>query len=81
MENNTCMANLERDMEEIDEAILKHSMIIEGLRVERVELLARKSNCEMQEVFECVVEHGFTPGEMMELVLSSISKKKDRNSN
>lgn len=80
MNHNTYTAvDLERDMAEIDEAIITHSKIIENLRLERYELLARKSDWEMQEVFEYAVENGFAPGEVMELLISSTARKMARN--
>jgi len=71
--------DLETEMEEIDEAIVVHNHIIEGLRHQRYELFAQKQDWAMQEVFECAFENGFTAEEMMELLLNAIREKKNRN--
>jgi len=68
---------MEKDMEEIDEAIVTHSKIIENLRNQRMELVARKGDWEMQEVFECAVENGLSPDEMMAMVLEVVQKRKN----
>ena len=75
MEQNFLTASsLEKEMEEIDEAIITHNRIIENLRSQRCEILAQKLDWEMQEVFECAVESGFTPGEVMQLLLGARRK-------
>lgn len=79
-QNTYAAADFERDIEEIDEAIFKHNKIVENLRFDRFELLAQKSNCELEEVFEYAVDSGFTSSEIMELIISAIPKKKERNS-
>ena len=74
--NTRTLQELEDEMEEIDEAILTHNRIIEDLKSQRYELLAQKQDWEMQEVFECAFENGFTPDEMMQLLISAIKAKK-----
>ena len=68
------VTDLENEMQHIDEAIVTHNMIIEKLRNQRYELLAQKHDWEMQEVFECAVESGFTPVEIMQLLMRAKSK-------
>jgi len=72
MGQTTCtLCDLEREMEEIDDAIISHNKIIEVLRFQRFEVMAKKNDWEMQEVFECAIENGFTPDEVMDLLLSA----------
>ena len=68
--------NIDREMEEIDEAIVTHSRRIEELKCQRFELFAQKQDCEMQDVFECAFENGFTPDEMMKLLENAVSQRK-----
>ena len=75
--NPFTMMDLEKEMEDIDEAIVTHNKIIEDLKFQRYELLAQKQDWEMQEVFECAFENGFTPEEMMKLLLGAIKSKKN----
>ena len=80
MGQSTCtVCELEREMEEIDEAIITHNKIIENLRFQRFEILARKNDWEMQEVFEYAIESGFTPDEVMDMLLATKIKKATTN--
>ena len=74
--NMRTVKDLENEMEEIDEAIVTHNRIVEDLKCQRYELLAQKQDCEMQEVFECAFENGFTPDEMMQLLVDAIKTKR-----
>lgn len=73
--NTRTVNDLEKEMEEIDEAIVTHSKIIDDLKYQRYELLAQKQDWEMQDVFECAFESGFTPDEMMHMLVAAIKEK------
>ena len=77
MERNArSVRELEKEMEEIDEAIVTHNRIIEELKCQRYELVAQRQDWDMQEVFECAFENGFTAEEMMQLLVDAIKAKK-----
>jgi len=64
------MSNYDSEMQRIENAIVGYNLEVESLVRERYELIANKEELEMQEVFDCAIERGITPKEMMELVNS-----------
>ena len=68
---------LETQMEEIDDAIITHSKIIEKLKLQRYELFSVKLDLEIMETLECAVENDISPRRIMDLIISEIAAKKE----
>jgi len=66
---------LEAQMEEIDEAIITHSKIIEKLKMQRYELFSVKLDLEIVETLECAVENDISPRRIMDLIISEIGTR------
>ena len=74
--NHYTLFDIEKEIDEKDEAIFTHLKIIEKLKEQRNELLAQRSDWRMQEVFELAVEYGLTPDEMKEIVFYALKRKR-----
>jgi len=63
-------------MEELDYTIIEFNGMIELLNQQRDELIAMKEDLEMAEVFEYIIERGFTPNQVMQMISSPFRAKK-----
>ena len=62
--------DLDKELEQTEDEIVKHNRIIENLIWRRSELLTRKQDMEMYELIDCIVEKGMTANEALEIINS-----------
>lgn len=62
------ITDLDKEIEEIDKAIITYNEIIEGLKWQRYELLSNKHDLDMNDVLECIIEKGLSANEVLKLI-------------
>ena len=67
--------DIEKAMEEIDDAIITHNKIVEKLKLQRYTLFSKKLDLEMDDVLECVVENDISPRRMMDLIIAEVEER------
>jgi len=67
--------DFDREVEAVDSAIVAHKREIEELISKRYELIAQKSDLDMQEVVECLFECDLDPKEVMEFIVAAKNRK------
>ena len=68
--------DLEKEMEEVDEAIVKCNEMAESLNQRRYELIAMRQNLEIADVIECIIEKGINANQIMQMILSASEENK-----
>lgn len=70
-QNMNVEADLEKELEKIEEEIDTHNRIVENLVWRRSELLTQKQDLEICELIDCIIEKGLTTNEVL-LIVNSV---------
>jgi len=77
-QNSETLTDLDKRIEEVDEAIITHNKIISKLTIQRYDLVSRKLDLEMDEALECAIESDISPRRVMDLIISEIAGRSQR---
>ena len=62
--------DLDKELEKIEDEISEHNRIIDNLTWQRSELLTKKQDLDMCELFDCITEKGLTASEALDILNS-----------
>ena len=69
---------LDREIEEIGEAIVAHNRIVQKLTIQRYGLISKKQDLEMTETLKCAIENDISPRRVMDLIISDVENRNKR---